>query len=151
MKRFQFPLRPLAKLRAHFELSAREAFAAAVQVQASAEAELSRAKARVLQLEKVVIAGRQRSFSGAGEALNLRAYRGELGAEAVAQKGAETAKIQMEQRRAEYIEAHRRLEVVKRLEQKAHASHRLELNREEQAEFDDLAGRRAAQKAPSLS
>src|SRR5688500_14610188 len=109
MKRFHFPLRPLAKLRAHFELSAREAFATAVAVQANSEAELARASARVTQLEAVVLAGRQRSFSAAGEAQNLGAFRGELAGEAVAEKNRQAAKAQMERRRAEYIEAHRRL------------------------------------------
>jgi flagellar export protein FliJ len=48
----------------------------------------------------------------------------------------------MQVRRMEYVEAHRRLEVVRRLEEKARAVHRYEMGREEQAEFDDLATRR---------
>jgi len=47
----------------------------------------------------------------------------------------------MQQRRAEYLDAHRRLKVVQRLEEKARAAHRLETAREEQAEFDDFASR----------
>jgi flagellar export protein FliJ len=53
----------------------------------------------------------------------------------------------MQQRRADYIEAHRELELVKRIEEKTRARHRLACDREEQAEFDDLAGRRAAGRA----
>jgi flagellar export protein FliJ len=148
MKRFHFPLRPLAKLRAHFELSAREAFASAVKTHALSEEELVRTKARVSQFEATVIAGRQGTFSAAGEAVNLGAYRGELAAEAVAEKGRQNARAQVDLKRTEYLEAHRRLEVVKRLEEKARTNHRLDLNREEQAEFDDLAGCRATRKSP---
>jgi flagellar protein FliJ len=151
MKRFHFSLRPLARLRAHFELSAREAFAAAVHTSEVSDAEFATVSARVAKLEAVVIAGRQGSFSAASEARNLGAYRGELALEAVAEKSRQAARAAMERRRAEYIEAHQRLEVVKRLEAKAHTAHRLEVNREEQAEFDDLAGRRAARKTISFS
>jgi flagellar export protein FliJ len=147
MKRFHFPLRPVARLRAHYEVRAREAFAAAVSVLAQSEEELARASVRVVQLEAAVVAGRRDHFSAAGEAQNLGAYRHELGAEAVAEKGKTAAQAAMEQRRLEYIEAHHRLEVMRRLEERAVAAHRLELNREEQAEFDDLAGQRAARKS----
>src|SRR4051812_49692245 len=112
MKRFHFPLRPLAKLRAHLELNAREAFGAAVRKHASAEEELARASQRVTKLEAIVIAGRQSSFSGVGEAQNLGAYRGELTVEALAAKSRREAAAAMLQRRTEYIEAHRRLEIV---------------------------------------
>lgn len=146
MKRFQFPLRSLARLRAHYELSAREAFAGAVRMHTNAEAELANASARVTELEKVLIAGRQGSFSAANETLNLGAYRGEQAAEVAAAQQRQSARMHLEQRRAEYLAAHQRLEVVQRLEERAHLAYRLEVNREAQAEFDDLAGRRAARK-----
>ncbi|MEO7414725.1 MAG: flagellar export protein FliJ [Opitutaceae bacterium] len=149
MKRFQFPLRSLARLRAHYELSAREAFAGAVLAHTHSEAEVAKASARVTELEAVVIAGRRGSFSAASETLNLGAYRSEQAGEATAVKNRHAARVQMERRRAEYIAAHQRLEVVKRLEERAHAAYRLDVNREEQAEFDDLAGRRAARKTVS--
>jgi flagellar export protein FliJ len=151
MKHFRFPLRPVARLRAHYELRAREAFAAAVGICAESEQNLSRASARVLALETAVIAGRQRLFSAAGEALNLGAYREELSVEAQAAKAKMAAQAAMEQRRREYIDAHRRAEAMRRLEEKAKAAHRLEQNREEQAEFDDLAGQRSARKTISNS
>jgi flagellar FliJ protein len=147
VKRFHFPLRPLAKLRAHLELNAREAFGASVRAHAAAQEQLVRAGERVSHLEGLVIAGRQGSFSAAGEAQNLGAYRGELALESAAASARVEAAKAMERRRAEYIEAHRRLEVVERLEEKARTAHRLAMNREEQAEFDDLASRRAARKS----
>lgn len=147
MKRFHFPLRPLAKLRAHLELNAREAFGASVRAHAAAQQQLALAGERVSRLEALVVAGRQGSFSAAGEAQNLEAYRGELALESAAANARLEAAKAMERRRAEYLEAHRRLEVVERLEEKARTAHRLAMNREEQAEFDDLASRRAARKS----
>lgn len=151
MKRFHFPLRPVAKLRAHLELKAREQFAGAMQAHAAAVAEFRRVSTRVGQLEAAVVAGRQGNFSAAAEARNLQAYRGELASEALANKAQQAAQATAERRRAEYLEAHQRLSVVERLEEKAHAVYRLEVNREEQAEFDDLAGQRAARKTVSSS
>ncbi|HEX2853449.1 MAG TPA: flagellar export protein FliJ [Opitutaceae bacterium] len=151
MKRFRFPLRPVSRLRAHYELRAREAFAAAVGVCAESEKKLVRASARVVALEAAVLAGRQTLFSAAGEAQNLGAYREELSVEAVAAKEKLAAQAALDQKRREYIDAHRRAEVMRRLEEKARAEHQLELNREEQAEFDDIAGQRAARKTISKS
>lgn len=151
MKRFHFSLLPVARLRAHYESRAREAFAAAVGVCAESEQKLARASARVVALETAVIAGREKLFSAAGEAQNLGAYRDELGVEAQAAKAKMAAQAAMEQRRQEYIDAHRRAEAMRRLEEKARAAHQLDLNREEQAEFDDLAGRRSARKTISNS
>ena len=47
--------------------------------------------------------------------------------------------------RLEYLEAHRQLEVVNRLEEKAKTAHRLENNKAEQSELDELAGQRRLQ------
>jgi hypothetical protein len=41
--------------------------------------------------------------------------------------------------------------VVKRLEQKVRAAHRFECNREEQAEFDDIAGARGRNRSTLFS
>jgi flagellar FliJ protein len=53
------------------------------------------------------------------------------------------ARAEMNRRRDAYLEAHRQLEIVKRLEERARLAHRIEAAREEQAEFDDFASRRA--------
>jgi flagellar export protein FliJ len=50
-----------------------------------------------------------------------------------------------------YAEAHRRVEMIERLETKARSTYRLDCQREEQAEFDDLAGRRHARQAETVS
>jgi flagellar FliJ protein len=61
------------------------------------------------------------------------------------------ARAEMEKRRSEYMEAHRRLEVVNRLETKARTVYRLASQREEQVEFDELAGRSHAARQPRFA
>lgn len=146
MKRFRFPLRPVAVLRAHSELRAREIFAAAVHAYVAAEESLASTRVRVADFESVLFAGRSGTFNASAEAQSLAAYARECALEAESERAVISARDLMQQRRAEYIEAHRRLEVVKRLEEKARVNHRLAGNREEQAEFDDLSGRRAGRR-----
>lgn len=145
MKRFRFPLRPVAVLRAHREVRAREAFAAAVHNYVFAEEELSRTRVRMHALEGALFSGRQTTFRAGEAALLLADYRRACTAEADAERRVINAREQMQQRRSDYIEAHRKLEVVSRLEDKARSEHRRACDREEQAEYDDFAGRRHAQ------
>lgn len=143
MKRFRFPLRPVAVLREHRELRAREAFAAAVHAYVLSEENLAAVRARVGRLEAALFASRQGQFNATAAAESFTAYRHECAAEGEAERATFAARAEMEKRRGEYVEAHRKLDIVRRLETKARATHRLEANREEQAEFDDLAGRRS--------
>jgi flagellar export protein FliJ len=55
------------------------------------------------------------------------------------------ARVEMLKARAEYLEAHRELKVVARLEEKARSIHRVETLRSEQSELDELAGQRRVQ------
>ncbi len=142
MKRFRFPLRPVAVLRAHQETRAREAFASAVHRYVQSEEELARTRVRMRALEAELFSGREKKFSAGQAALLLSDYRRECASEAEVERQMIAAREQMQQRRTDYVEAHRKLEVVHRLEGKARATHRRELDREEQAEFDDFAGRR---------
>jgi flagellar FliJ protein len=143
MKRFRFPLQPVVVLRTHRESRAREAFAAAVHGYVQSEEKLQVARQRVADLEAALFAGRSGSFSAAEETHNLHGYHRETEAEMAAERAMIAARDLMGRRRAEYIEAHRQLEVVNRLEVKARTAHRTATNREEQAEFDDFATRRA--------
>lgn len=151
MKRFRFSLRPVAILRSHQELKAREAFANSVQAFVKSEQALEVARERVRVFETTLTSGRVGQFSADDEIRSLEAYRRECTAESEAQQAVFAAQKAMQQKRVEYVEAHRRLEVVKRLEQKARATHRYETMREEQAEFDDYSnrqfGRRSAEPA----
>ncbi len=151
MKRFRFPLRPVAVLRAHRELRAREAFAASVHVYVLSEENLTATRARVARFEAALFAGRSGMFNPAAEAQQLAAYRREGDAEVEAERATFAARAEMDRCRANYLEAHRKLEVVKRLETKSRLAHRLETNRQEQAEFDDFATRRAMRRTPLSS
>ena len=144
MKRFRFPLRPVAVLRAHQETRAREAFAAAVHQFAEAEETLARVRVRLRALEAALFSGRSDTFRAAEAALLLADYRRECAGEVQAERATFAAREQMQQRRNEYLEAHRKVEVVNRLEQKARTAYRQECDREEAAEMDDLASRRRA-------
>lgn len=146
MKRFRFPLRSLAVLRAHREMRAREAFAAAVHTYVKAEQELAETRARVARFEGELFAGRRERFSAAAEAHALSAYRRECAAEGEAERAMIAARSAMQQKRADYLDAHRKTEVVKRLETRAREAHRLEAARAEQAEFDDFAARRSGRR-----
>lgn len=142
MKRFRFPLRPVAVLRAHQEVRAREAFAAAVHSYVQAEDELARTRVRMRALEAALFSGRSATFRAAEAALLLSDYRRECGTEAETERRVIAARDEMQKRRADYVEAHRKVEVIERLETKARGTHRRVCDREEQAEFDDFAGRR---------
>jgi flagellar FliJ protein len=151
MKRFRFPLQPVAVLRAHREMRAQEAFALAVQAYGKAETEHAEVRQRVTQFERALFAARQQNFSAADQLQALAAYRHECLAENAAEKAMLTARTLMHQRRAEYLEAHRNVEVVAKLEQKARATHRLDCIREEQAGYDDFAVRRSSRRRSTVS
>lgn len=142
MKRFHFSLRPLSVLRAYHEQRAREAFAVTVHAYVRSEEDLARVRARVAEFERAVTAGRRERFNPSVEAQNFAGYRRECASEAESGGRVLAARETMDRSRGAYIEAHQKLEVVRRLEEKARAAHRLALAREEQAEFDDFAGRR---------
>jgi flagellar FliJ protein len=148
MKRFRFPLRPVAMLRAHQEMRAREAFSAAVHTYVTAEEAHAAAQARVATFERDLFTGRRERFNAAVEAENLAAYRQESAAEAASERRVFAAREQMDRARVDYLEAHRKVEVIRRLEDKARAAHRLEAGREEQAAFDDFAARRHFGRSP---
>jgi flagellar FliJ protein len=147
MKRFRFSLRPVAVLRAHRESRAKEIFAAAVRALGKTEEELAATRQRIAQFEAALFAGRRECFSAAQEANTLTAYRRERVVETQAERAVAAARAAMQQRRVEYLEAHRKLEVVHRLEAKARAAHQLAVNREEQAAFDEFAGRQASRRS----
>lgn len=150
MKRFRFPLRSVGVLRAHQEMQARELFASAVHAYVQAEENLAGARARTAAFEAALSAGRRESYRAAEEANSLAAYRRECAAEIEAERAVFAARAEMQQCREKYVEAHRKLEAVQRLEEKARVSYRCEAHRVEQAEFDDFAGRRFATTATTF-
>ena len=75
MKKFRFPLRPVAVLRAHREVRARDAFAAAVHAYVASEERLAAARARVTELGRALFEGRAGRFLAADAASLFRVYR----------------------------------------------------------------------------
>jgi flagellar FliJ protein len=150
MKRFRFPLRPVAVLRAHRELRAREIFAAAVHSYVLAEERLAASRARVGDMEELLFAGRSGRFLAADAAALFRVYRAECHAELETEREVIEARDTMQKRRHDYIEANRQLKVVERLEEKARAAHRASNARAEQNELDEFAGFNANRR-PALS
>ena len=144
MRRFCFPLQAVASLRAHQEVRAREQFASAVQAYLRARDDLAGARTRTEAFEAVLRAGRREAFRAAEQVNSLAAYERERAVEIEAERAVAAAQSNMERRRAGYVEAHRKLEAIQRLEGKARTAHRREANCAEQAEFDDIAGRRSA-------
>lgn len=151
MKKFHFSLRSVAVVRAHFELRAREAFASAVQVHALAEDRLATIRAHVAELESILFAGRRDRFSAPEAAAFYRAYRAECAKEIEAERQVITAQAAMATARTAYLEAHRKLKVVQRLEEKARASHRREVARAEQGELDEFASFRASRRKTAFA
>ena len=150
MKKFRFPLRPVAVLRAHREVRARDAFAAAVHAYVASEERLAAARARVTELGRALFEGRAGRFLAADAASLFRVYRAECAAGMDAERETIAARELMHQRRQEYLEANRQLKVVQRLEEKARANHRTEAQRVEQAALDEFAGY-AASRRPVLT
>jgi flagellar FliJ protein len=151
MKRFRFSLRPVAVLRAHREMSAKEVFAHAVQAYGKTQEDLAQKRAQVAGIEAALSAGRQGSFSAADESQALFAYRQECQAEAESERLMLAARGVLEQRRTEYLAARRQVEVVRRLEEKARGRHREEIAHEEQAESDEFASRQSRRLTPLKS
>lgn len=143
MKKFRFPLRPVAVLRSHAEQKAREIFARAVHAYAAVEESQQAATRRVAEVGAELSASRAGTYAAEESAMLFRAYRNECEEEMRQQRLLIEARDLMNRRRAEYLEANRRLRVVERLEEQARTRHRTEVLAAEQAESDELAAGRA--------
>lgn len=142
MKKFHFSLRPVAVLRSHRELSAREALASAILACAQAEERRGAVRARIEELALAICGGRREMFSARDEAAFGQIYRRECAAEAEAGRQVAAARAAVEQRREAYIEASRQVKMVSRLEERARNVHRMAGLRSEQATLDEIASRR---------
>jgi len=137
MKKFRFGLRPVSVIRAHRETRAKEVFSLSVRAYVRAEEDLAAIRQRIAAFGATIFTSRKERFEASEHAICLAGYRRECAAEIPAEQVVVAARAEMERRRQEYIEAHRQLEAVAKVEEKGRAAHRLAANREEQAEFDD--------------
>jgi flagellar export protein FliJ len=144
MGRFRFTLKSVAVVRAHKELLAREELVVATRARAEAEARLDAATHRLVEMEKVRSEGRAGRFRPADEIAFFLAYRRECAMEAELRKQMAAAVSETEVRRTACVEANREVKVMDRLEASARLAHRTAAYRVEQAEFDEIAGRRSS-------
>jgi hypothetical protein len=143
MRSFRFTLRSVAVVRAHKELIAREALAAATRARAEAEARLGAATLRLVEMEKLRCAERTGRFRPSDEVAFFLAYRRECATEAELRKQMAAAVSETEARRTACVEANRQVKIMDRLEASARLAHRTAAYRAEQAEYDEIAGRRS--------
>lgn len=150
MKRFRFPLRPVAVLRAHRQARAQEVFAKAVHTYVEAEQKHAAALARRVELEALMHDGRRATFRATDEIAFWGAYRRACAEELTDERAVIETRAAMELRREDYLAAHRAVKVVEKLEQKARAIYRRLTGRAELAEMDELAGFRTARRQAAL-
>ena len=143
MKRFFFPLRSVAVLRAHAELRAREAFAAAVQDFVAASLRHDECRTHLATLAEVLFAARHGRFEAAGAAAQFRAYRTECAEAQTVATSLQEARTEMDRRREAYLEAHRELKLMERLETRAGSVHHTAAGHALQGYLDHQAGHRA--------
>lgn len=146
MKRFFFPLRSVAVLRAHRQTQAREVFSAAVHRYVQAEEAQQRGAAQQRGLEEIISTGRRATFSAADEISFWGAYRAACAEQVAVERAVIEARAHMETRRLQYLEAHRAVKVIEQLEQKARVDYRRASERTAQNELDELAGLRSARR-----
>lgn len=146
MKKFHFPLRPVAVLREHHQARTREIFASAVHAYVEAEAQMTAKRNERQDLETVMHDGRRATFRAADEISFWDAYRRVCDEEMKSEQALFVARAKMEECRQKYLEAHRAVKVVEKIEEKARTNHRLAVEREAQLESDELAGLRVARR-----
>ncbi len=137
MKKFHFPLEPVATLRNLQEMRASEAFAVTNRRVAECGEQLDRQQLRVAQFVEAVIDQRSTGLPAAMQASFLHAYRRELDQEAEVGRALEQARTEQEKARQHWIDAHLQVRLVDKLRLRARERFRAELIRFEQRQLDD--------------
>lgn len=144
MKKFRFPLRSVATVRALREMRAREQFSSTVQAYVAAEEHLQELRARLAELEAILRTGRAKTFRAGDEASFVEAFKKETVRATKAAEETAKARAAMEAARQAWLESRRDVRVVEKLEHKARAEHTRESEREDQAALDDRTSALAA-------
>lgn len=137
MKKFRFPLEPVATLRNLQEMRANEAFSGANRHVAACDAQLGEQQMRVAQFVEAMIVNRTAGLPGVMQASFMQAYRGELDREREAGEALEKARVEQEAARQRWIEAHLQVRLIDKLRQRAVERHQAELFHLEQRQLDD--------------
>ena len=144
MKKFRFPLRSVATLRAMRESRERESFALAVRATQAAAEEHRLAGDRVVALDAAIREHRAVAFRAADQPAFAQARRDAVGLEQAAAARLAAARTEQERRRQIWLEARRDLRLLENLETRARAEHQREVDHEQQALLDDRANAQAA-------
>jgi flagellar protein FliJ len=150
MKKFRFPLRSVATVRAMRELRARDAFTQAVHAFVRATEDLHRVQRQLAELEDILRDERTRSFRPSDQASFIAAFHSESRREAEAGHAVLEARRAMDAARAAWLETRRDVRIVEKLEVRARLAHRHAADREEQAALDDRTNALAARAAASV-
>jgi flagellar export protein FliJ len=137
MKKFRFPLEPVATLRNLQEMRASEAFSGANRKVAACGAALDEQQLRVAQFVEALIVCRATGLSGTVQASFMGAYRTELDQEKQAGEALARARTEQEESRQRWIEAHLQVKLVDKLRARARERFQTELVRFEQRQLDD--------------
>jgi flagellar export protein FliJ len=148
MKRFRFPLQPVATLRDRQEMLARQQFARAVQEAARCAAALDDATARVDALVAALLDGRAGRHGGAVHAAHLAAHQLEVQAAARAAAALAAAEHARETARQRWLEARLQVRLIENLRERARTRHLAETFRAEQVQLDERAPRDSALTPP---
>lgn len=137
MKKFRFPLEPVATLRNLQEMRASEVFSGANRRVAACDETLNTQQLRVAQFVESLIVRRTTGLPGAMQASFMQAYREELAEEKAAGEALARARTELEAARQRWIEAHLQVRLVDKLRGKARERFQTELVRFEQRQLDD--------------
>lgn len=147
MKKFRFPLRSVATVRALAELRAREAFSRAVQTYVEAEQHLRLIRERIQQFQEILLSARETPFRAGEQVSFLNALRQETVNATKAEAEVAKARAALETARQAWLESRRDVRVIENLETKARVAYLHEVEREDQHAMDDRTSAIAARHA----
>ncbi len=137
MKKFRFPLEPVATLRNLQEMRASEAFSSANRRVVACDEALADQRMRVAQFVESLIVRRATGLPGGMQASFMQAYQRELAEEKAAGDALVEAERAQESARRQWIDAHLQVRLVEKLRTKARERFQIELVRFEQRQLDD--------------
>jgi len=151
MKKFRFPLHTVAVVRNLAELRARENFSKAFLVCSEIEQRLQASRNRVAELEEMLRAGRTATFRASDQVTFMSAMRVEAVNATKIEAELKNSRKALEVARQAWLETRRDVRVIEKLEDKARLDHRIELEREIQADLDDRTSGMAARQLKAAS
>ncbi len=150
MKRYRFPLKSVATVRALAELRCRERFSAALQACVEMERQLAAIRATLAEFESNLRSGRAGKFRPADQAAYLSAFRAETVRATKTEGEVAAARKALEAARQVWLESRRDQRVIEKLEERSRQAYRYEVAREDQLALDERTQAMVV-RSPSLS